>query len=134
MFVCFFLFFLFSNHASLTQTLSTPSNSLSQTLTSLFHRRRPNSILNITDPPVDPLHRTPKPTQTPSCRSMPQTHASNPPPIHASDPSRLSLMLSTLSNSHFSVPPPSIHTIDLTRLQVSCLCLLHLHAWDFLFG
>ncbi|XP_050270544.1 uncharacterized protein LOC126714437 [Quercus robur] len=53
---------------------------------------------------------------------MPQTHASNLPPIHTSDPSRPSLMLSTLLTSHLSVPlppPPSIHAFDLTRLQGS---------------
>ena len=59
------------------------NSQLSQALTSLSHRRRPDSNLNVTGPPklnvtnprANPLHQTPKPTQAPSHQSMPQTHA-----------------------------------------------------------
>ena len=104
-FLCLFFFFsilLFTKvqtmQASLKTTFSQTYSlkllplclTFSQTLTSLSHRHRPDSILNVTgppkldvtDPPADPLRRTPKP------------------PVHASDPSQPSLMLSTLSNSH----------------------------------
>ena len=141
MLLCFFLFFYYptgklSNKT--LSTLSTPSNSLSQTLTSLSHCPRPDSILNVTNPskldvtnpPANPFHQTSKPTQAPSRWSTPQTHAFDPPLIHTFDPSRPSLMLSTLSNSHLFIPPlpPPIHTSDSTRLQVSCLYLFHIHA------
>ena len=77
--------------------------------------------LNVIDPPADPLCRTPK--QPIHLRPMP--------PIHFFD--ALNSFKLTLSYSHLFVPPPPppIHTSDPTRLQVSCLCLLHLHAWDF---
>ena len=110
MLLYFFLFF-YSPTGKLSNktlsTLSTPSNSLSQTLTSLSHCPRPDSILNVTsplklnvtNPPADPFHQTSKPTQAQSRRSTPQTHAFDLPLIHTSDPSRPSLILSTLSNS-----------------------------------
>ena len=137
----FFSILLFSNRQSLrlntlnslnslNLTLITPSNSLSQTLTSLSHCHWPDSILNVTGPPkldvINLFRRTPKLTQAPSRRSMPQTHASDLPPIHASNPSWPSLMLSILLNSfklsplnsHLSVLPLPlpIHTFDPTRL------------------
>ena len=117
-FLFLFFFFVFSLPLSLTvqasedktlNSLKLTLNSLkrlSQTLTSLSCRRRPDSILNVigplklevTDLPADPLRWTPKPTQAPSCRSMPQTHASNPclRPISAFSDALNSLKLSPL--------------------------------------
>ena len=127
MLLCFFLFF-YSPTGKLSNktlsTLSTPSNSLSQTLTSLSHCPRPDLILNITspskldvtNPPADPFHQTSKPTQAPSRRSTPQNHAFDPPLIHTSDPSRPSLMLSTLSNS-LSQTLSNSHLWTLTSLS-----------------
>ena len=93
-----------------------------------------------------------RPTTWPTSSNS-QADPSPKPPIHASDPrlrsaadprlrpisafsDALNSLKLTLSNSHLSVPPPPppIHASDPTRLQVSCLCLLHLHAWDFWFG
>ena len=108
----FFSILLFSNEQAFRQNTFNSLNSLKLTLNSL--KLSPlcsplpaQLILNVigppkfdvTDPPVDPLHQSPKLTQAPSCRSTPQTNASDPPPIHTSDPSRPSLMLLTLSNS-----------------------------------
>ena len=137
------------------------SDSLSQTLTSLSHllskfsqahslRLSPLYLidadptrsslapptkspkLDVTDPPADPLLQTPK--SSISLRPTPPIRIRPTLPIHFSDALN-SMKLSSL-NSHLSVlpPPSSIDASDPTRLQVSCLCLLHLHAWDFLFG
>ena len=126
---------LSSSHLSVSPSLKTLSSSISQTLTSLSHHCRPDSIPNVNahqssmPPTYQPTHFVELPsrwsTLNPQCRST-------------SDSRRwsTSLMLSTFSNSHLSVllPPLPIHASDPTRLQVSCLCLLHLHAWDFWFG
>ena len=133
-FLFLFFFFVFSLPLSLTvqasedktlNSLKLTLNSLkrlSQTLTSLSCRRRPDSILNVigplklevTDLPADPLRRTPKPTQAPSCRSMPQTHASNPclRPISAFSDALNSLKLSPLCPT----ADPRLHSTSPTQL------------------
>ena len=131
---CFCFFFVFSLALSLTvqasedktlNSLKLTLNSLkrlSQTLTSLSCRRRPDSILNVigplklevTDLPADPLRRTPKPTQALSCRSMPQTHASNPclRPISAFSDALNSPKLSPLCPT----ADPRLHSTSPTQL------------------
>ena len=79
-----------------------------------------------------------RPTSWPTSSNS-QADPSPKPPIHASDPrlrpiSAFSDALNSLKLSPLPPPPPPIHASDPTRLQVSCLCLLHLHAWDFWFG
>ena len=126
---------LSSPHLSVSPSLKTLSSSISQTLTSLSHHCRPDSIPNVTahqssmPPSYQPTHFVELPSRWSTL---------NPHRRSALDPRcwSTSLMLSTFSNSHLSVllPPLPIHASDPTCLQVSCLCLLHLHAWDFWFG
>ena len=142
-FVCFFFLFFYSPTMQVSDktlsTLLTPSNSLFQTLTYLSRYRRPDSILNVTgppklndtNPPTNPLRRTPNPIHALDLclRSVADPHLR---PISTFSDAFNSLKL-TLSNSHLSIPSPlpPIHATNPTRLQVSCLCHLHLHAQDF---
>ena len=68
------------------------------------YRHRPPK-LDVTDPPTNPL-----------IQNLKRTISLKPTPLI-----RLK-------------PLPPIHFFFADPFQVSCLCLLHLHAWDFLFG
>ena len=142
----FFSILLLSNGQALKQNTFNSLNSLKLTLS--------NSHLSISLPStrLEPQRHQPiearrhQPTSWP-ISSNSQVDPSPKPPIHASDPclwfaadphlrpisafsDALNFLKLTLSNSHLSILPlpPSIHTSDPTRLQVSCLYLFHLHA------
>ena len=89
---------LSSSHLSISPSLKTLSSSLSQTLTSLSHHCRPDSIPNVTAhrSSMSSTYQLTHFVELPSCRSTLNPHRR-----FASDPSRrsTSLMLSTFLNS-----------------------------------